>query len=128
MTTEQPARIVVLGRIPDVGLSRLREAGQVWAWDRDEPIPGEVRDEQLATADAAVTLLTNVVDAGFLSAAPRLKVVANVAVGFNNIDVAAAPSGGCWSRTRPACSPTRRPTWPWPSSSWSPGASGKASG
>ena len=94
MTTEDRARIAVLGRIPDVGLSRLREAGHVWAWERDEPIPGEVRDEQLATADAAVTLLTNVVDAGFLSAAPRLKVVANVAVGFNNIDVAACTERG----------------------------------
>ena len=94
MTSEQPARIVVLGRIPEVGLSLLREAGQVWAWDRDEPIPSEVRDERLATADAAVTLLTNVVDARFLRAAPRLKIVANVAVGFNNIDVAACAERG----------------------------------
>ena len=41
-----------------------------------------------------MTLLTNVVDAGFLNAAPRLKVVANVAVGFNNIDVAACAERG----------------------------------
>ena len=41
-----------------------------------------------------MTLLTNVVDAGFLTAAPRLKVVANVAVGFNNIDVAACAERG----------------------------------
>jgi len=30
VTTENRARIAVLGRIPDVGLSRLHEAGQVW--------------------------------------------------------------------------------------------------
>jgi len=94
VTTEQAAQIVVLGRIPEVGLTRLREAGEVWAWDRDEPIPLEARDERLATADAAVTLLTNVVDAGFLQAGPRLKVVANVAVGFNNIDVVACTERG----------------------------------
>ena len=94
MTSEQPARIVVLGRIPEAGLSLLHDAGTVWAWDRDEPIPSEVRDERLATADAAVTLLTNVVDARFLRAAPRLKIVANVAVGFNNIDVAACAERG----------------------------------
>jgi len=94
MVTATPAEIVVLGRIPEVGLALLREVGQVWAWDRDEPIPAEVRDARLATADAAVTLLTNVVDAGFLAAAPRLKVVANVAVGFNNIDVAACADRG----------------------------------
>jgi glyoxylate reductase len=94
MVTTRPAEIAVLGRIPEVGLALLREVGQVWAWDRDEPIPAELRDARLATADAAVTLLTNVVDAGFLSAAPRLKVVANVAVGFNNIDVAACAARG----------------------------------
>lgn len=82
-------RIVVLGRIPEPGLEVLRAAGDVWLWDRDEPIPDDVRDEQLATADAAVTLLTNKVDEGFLAAAPQLQIVANVAVGFNNIDVAA---------------------------------------
>ena len=94
MTAAKPAPIVVLGRIPEVGLALLREAGEVWAWDHDEPIPAEVRDERLATADAAVTLLTNAVDAGFLAAGPRLKVVANVAVGFNNIDVAACAARG----------------------------------
>src|SRR5512144_981093 len=94
MVTASPAESVVLGRIPEVGLALLREVGQVWAWDRDEPIPAELRNARLATADAAVTLLTNVVDAGFLAAAPRLKVVANVAVGFNNIDVAACADRG----------------------------------
>jgi glyoxylate reductase len=88
------AQIAVLGRIPEVGLSLLREAGELWAWDHDDPIPDEIRDQQLATADAAVTLLTNVVDADFLRAAPRLKVVANVAVGFNNIDVPACARRG----------------------------------
>ncbi len=87
-------RIVVTGRIPDAGLEILRTAGDVWAWDGDEPIPTDLRDRQLADADAAVTLLTDRVDHGFLDAAPRLKVVANVAVGYNNIDVAACQARG----------------------------------
>ena len=49
------SRVVVTGRIPEVGLDLLRAEHDVWAWGRDEPIPDEVRDEQLATADAAVT-------------------------------------------------------------------------
>jgi len=88
------ARIVVLGRIPGSGLEVLRQAGDVWAWDHDEHIPDDVRNEQLATADAAVTLLTNKVDDAFLDAAPNLRIVANVAVGFNNIDVAACARRG----------------------------------
>jgi glyoxylate reductase len=87
-------RIVVTGRIPAAGLDLLRSAGQVWSWDSDDPIPVDVRDRELATADAAVTLLTDRVDAGFLDAAPRLRVVANVAVGYNNIDVAACVDRG----------------------------------
>ena len=87
MTTETP-RIVVTGRIPDPGLELLSEAGSLWAWTHDDPIPTEVRDEHLATADAAVTLLTDKVDDAFLDAAPNLRIVANVAVGYNNIDVA----------------------------------------
>ena len=87
-------RIVVTGRIPDAGLERLRTAGEVWAWDADEPIPVAVRDEQLARADAAVTLLTDRVDAAFLDAAPSLRVVANVAVGYDNIDVDACARRG----------------------------------
>ena len=89
------SHIVVTGRIPDAGLERLRRAGEVWAWSGDEPIPVAVRDEQLATASAAVTLLTDRVDDAFLDAAPQLQIVANVAVGYNNIDV-------------PACSATIR--------------------
>lgn len=88
------SRIVVTGRIPEDGLEILRTAGDVWSWDVDEPIPVDVRDEQLAGADAAVTLLTDRVDHDFLRAAPGLRVVANVAVGYNNIDVAACHDRG----------------------------------
>lgn len=79
-------RIVVLGRIPEAGLDLLRTAGDVWSWEQDGPIPDSVRDAQLGAADAAVTLLTNTVDEAFLAAAPRLRIVANVAVGHNNVD------------------------------------------
>jgi glyoxylate reductase len=88
------ARIVVTGKIPEPGLELLRDVGEVWAWDGDDPIPTEVRDERLSDADAVVTLLTDRVDDAFLDAAPRLRVVANVAVGYNNIDVPACASRG----------------------------------
>jgi glyoxylate reductase len=88
------ARIVVTGKIPDAGLEMLRTAGELWAWDSSDPIPLEVRNEQLAQADVAVTLLTDRVDDAFLDAAPHLRLVANVAVGYNNIDVAACERRG----------------------------------
>ncbi|MFK8024445.1 MAG: NAD(P)-dependent oxidoreductase, partial [Ilumatobacter sp.] len=82
-------KIVVTGRIPEQGLALLRDDHEVWAWDGESPMPTDVRDEQLADARAAVTLLPDRVDQDFLDAAPQLDVVANVAVGFDNIDVAA---------------------------------------
>jgi len=87
-------RVVVTGRIPEPALVLLREVADVWAWTSDEVIPTEIRDEQLATADYAVTLLTDRVDQAFLDAAPRLTMVANVAVGYNNIDVEACRARG----------------------------------
>jgi glyoxylate reductase len=87
-------RIVVTGKIPEAGLELLRSAGDVWAWDHSEPIPVDIRDAQLSTADVAVTLLTDRVDDAFLDAAPNLSMVANVAVGYNNIDVAACERNG----------------------------------
>jgi len=86
-------KIVVTGRIPEVGLDALRgveidgEPANVWVWDHDYPAPTEVRDAQLADAIGAVTLVTDQVDGAFLYAAPNLRIVANAAVGFNNIDV-----------------------------------------
>jgi glyoxylate reductase len=55
---------------------------------------------ELARADAVVTLLTDRVDAAVLDAAPRLRVVANFAVGHDNVDVPAATARGiCVSNT-----------------------------
>ena len=89
-------KITVTGRIPDAGLDLLRsiDGSEVWAWMDDTVIPTQVRNEQLADADAAVTLLTDRVDDDFLAAAPKLQIVVNVAVGYNNIDVAACARRG----------------------------------
>src|SRR5205823_10387597 len=47
-----------------------------------------------AGCDGLVALLTDKIDAALMDAAPRLKVVSNYAVGFNNIDIAAATERG----------------------------------
>ncbi len=87
--------IVVTGRIPEPGLELLRSAGEVVAWSSDTPATVEEVHAAVAGADAAVTLLTTKVDAAFLDAAgPQLRIVANVAVGYNNIDVPACTDRG----------------------------------
>ena len=85
------ARVVVTGRMPVEALSVLRGSGAVVeAWDSDGPQPRQALLASVAGADALVTLLTERVDAELLDAAgPQLRVVANVAVGYNNIDMPA---------------------------------------
>ena len=89
------SRIAVTGRIPEPSLVLLRDLGDVWAWDDDSVPPLDTVHGAIAGCDAAVTLLTTKVDDAFLdTAGPQLKVVANVAVGYNNIDVAACTRRG----------------------------------
>jgi glyoxylate reductase len=89
------ARIVVTRRIPDPALELLEVAGDVWVSPHDRPLTTAELHSALGGADAAVTLLHDRVDAAFLDAAgPGLRVVANVAVGYDNVDVAACAARG----------------------------------
>lgn len=83
------SRVVVTGRIPKPGLDILRRAGhEVDVWDSEDQQPRDQLLEQVRGADALLTLLTEKVDAELLDAAgEQLQVVANVAVGYNNVDV-----------------------------------------
>ena len=89
------ARVVVTGKIPQVALESLRQAHDVVAWEESSPISRAELLTRVKGADALVTLLTEKVDGELLDAAgPQLKSVSNVAVGYNNIDVAAARRHG----------------------------------
>src|SRR5207244_3747870 len=57
-------------------------------------MPGEELRGRLVSADGLVSVLTDAIDRAAIDGAPKLKVVANVAVGYNNIDVAYAKSRG----------------------------------
>ncbi len=84
------SRVVITGRIPDPAVQTLRAAHGVEMHDEDQPITREALLAKVQGADALVTLLTEKVDAELLDAAgPQLRVVANVAVGYNNISVPA---------------------------------------
>lgn len=88
-------RIVVTRRIPDPGLALLGDAGEVWLSPHDRPLTAAEMQQQARGARALVTLLHDRVDGPLLDAAgPELRCVANVAVGYDNIDVAAATERG----------------------------------
>lgn len=96
------SRVVVTGRIPDAALEKLRAEHEVDAWTGPESISREELLRRVAGADAIVSLLTERVDGELLDAAgPQLKVVSNVAVGYDNIDVPACTARGIIATNTP---------------------------
>lgn len=87
--------VYVCRPLPAEALARLSERTEVRMWDQDEiPPPREVLLREVGEIDGLVSLLTDRIDAELLDRAPRLRVVANVAVGFDNIEVPAATERG----------------------------------
>lgn len=87
------AKIFVTRQIPGSTLDTLKEQHQVEEYQAlpGECIPREVLLEKVKGVDAILSLLTEKIDAQVMDAAgDQLKIVANYAVGFDNIDVSAA--------------------------------------
>ena len=88
-------KIFVTRRLPECGLDRLREFGSCTVWPEALPPTSEALIEQAVGSHALVTLLSDRIDGAVMDAVgPQLKVIANYAVGYNNIDVAAAAARG----------------------------------
>jgi glyoxylate reductase len=92
---------VTSSELSQEALELLSSRADVMVASGSPPVP---RDELLALvaeADAVVSMLFDQIDAAVLDRAPRLRVVANVAVGYDNIDVAAASRRGVWVTNTP---------------------------
>ena len=88
------AQVFVTRFLPGPALDRLRESHAVEVWpDRLPPTPEQLR-ARAAGAEGLLCLLTDRVDATLLDAAPRLRAVANYAVGTDNIDLDACRARG----------------------------------
>jgi glyoxylate reductase len=86
--------VYVTRLIPKAGLDLLDGCAQVGVWEGELPPPREVLVKELKTVDGALTLLTDRIDAELMDSAPRLRVVSNYAIGYDNIDVQAATERG----------------------------------
>jgi glyoxylate reductase len=85
----------VTNRLPEAAVGLLREAGEVRIDERETAIPRADLLTLVAGAEAILTLLGDRVDEELFEAAgPQLRCVANVAVGYDNVDLAAAARRG----------------------------------
>lgn len=76
------------------GLKRIREFFDVEIWQEYLPPPKKVLIEKARQSDALVTLLSDPVEKELFESAPNLKIVAQMAVGFDNIDLLEATKHG----------------------------------
>jgi glyoxylate reductase len=87
-------KILVTGRLPEEVMGPLIERYQVEAQDEDRPMERGRLLEAVADRDGLLCMITDAVDAELLDRAPRLTMIANMGVGYNNIDVRAATARG----------------------------------
>jgi len=86
--------VFVTRRIPEVGLSPVREACQMRLWEGELPPPKDVLLREVADCDGLLCLLTDPIDAEVIAAGARLRVISQMAVGVDNIDLKAATARG----------------------------------
>lgn len=90
---ERP-RVFVTRRMPGNALERLAAEADVDLWPQDTPPSYENLTLHTSRADALVCMLTDRIDAQLIEAAPRLRVISQMAVGYDNVDIAAATARG----------------------------------
>ena len=93
MSQQQP-KIYVTRRLPEEALAPLRTCGEVQVWESDHAIPRETLLQEIIDTVALLGMVTERIDDDLLDHAPQLKLVANMAVGYDNVDVPALTRRG----------------------------------
>jgi lactate dehydrogenase-like 2-hydroxyacid dehydrogenase len=86
--------VYVTRRIPEVGLEMVRAACRVRLWEGEMPPPRGVLLREVADCDGLLCLLTDPLDAETIAAGQRLRVISQMAVGVDNVDLPAATARG----------------------------------
>ena len=88
-------KVYLTRRLPEEARALVAAACDVDAWPEDDvPVPRDELLRRVAGVDGVLALLTDRIDQELLDAAPRLRAVANMAVGYDNADVPALTRRG----------------------------------
>ncbi|MCL0102054.1 D-glycerate dehydrogenase [Dehalococcoidia bacterium] len=79
----------------------LSTVAEVRVWPEDTAVPGLTLKEELQNADGLFSVITDTIDRALLDSASKLRVVSNMGVGYNNIDVPVATSKGIYVANTP---------------------------
>lgn len=86
--------VFVTRQVADEVIAMLQAVAEVEVWTKDEPIPRQTLLEKVEHSDAILSMLTERVDEELLGKAKNLRIVANMAVGYDNIDLPACNRHG----------------------------------
>jgi glyoxylate reductase len=87
-------RVFVTRTIPEAGLSLLRAAADVTVFEHERQIEKAELIRVLPEYDGLLCLLSDPIDADVIAAGGKLRCISTYAVGYNNIDIAAARERG----------------------------------
>ncbi|MCD1162242.1 2-hydroxyacid dehydrogenase [Peribacillus frigoritolerans] len=88
-------KIYITRKLPEQIIEGLSRNYDVRMWDQEDiPVPREVLVEEMKEVEGLLCLLTEQIDESLIEQAPNLKIIANMAVGHNNIDVQSATKRG----------------------------------
>jgi len=94
-------KVYVTRMLPERGLRIIKEHFDTEVWPEYAPPPKEMIIKKAANVDALVSLLSDKIDAEVFDAAPKLKIVSQIAVGFDNIDLKEATKRGIYVTNTP---------------------------
>ena len=94
-------KVYVTRLLPERGLAKIRQNFDAEVWEEYSPPPKRVIVEKVRDIDGLVPLLSDPIDSEVFDAAPKLKIVAQMAVGFDNIDIKEATRRGIYVTNTP---------------------------
>lgn len=94
-------KVFVTREMPERGLHIIKEKFDAEIWREYAPPPKKIIIQKAAKVDALATLLSDQIDAEVFDAAPNLKIIAQMAVGFDNIDITEATKRGIYVTNTP---------------------------
>ncbi len=94
-------KVLVTGRLPENVMSQLTAHHEVTANTLNAPMHKDEILRQVRDKDGLLSMVTDRIDDALMAQAPNLRMIANCAVGYDNIDVAAATARGIWVSNTP---------------------------
>ena len=86
---QDPPKIYVTRQLPEAALAPLRTCGALSVWESDQAVSRETLLHEVRDTVALLSMVTERIDDELLDQAPQLRIVANMAVGYDNVDVPA---------------------------------------